>query len=107
MFQVTPEELERRRTELEQQLREQQDRRFVFVQPRVDMRALQPRERAPLSDADRRAETREAPPTASNPLPFARGNSSERVEEQNNERAAGDPNPDQPTLQPQPESQEA
>jgi TonB family protein len=107
MFQVSPEEQARRRAELERQLRERQDERFVFVQPRIDMRALQPRERAPLSDADRRAQTREAPPVASNTQPFARGNSSERVEEQTSERAAGDPNPEQPTLQPQPESQEA
>ena len=107
MFQVSPEELARRRAALEQALREQQDRRFVFVQPRVDMKALQPPERAPLSDADRRAQTRETAPNANNPLPLARGNSSERVEEQNNERAAGEQNQNQPTLQPQPETQEA
>ncbi len=107
MFQVTPEELARRRAELERQLRAQQDQRFVFVQPRIDMKALKPPERAPLSDEDRRAQTRETPPNAANPLPFTRGNSSERVEEQNNERAAGEQNQNQPTLQPQPESQEA
>jgi len=107
MFQVTPEELARRRAALEQALREQQDRRFVFVQPRVDMKALQPPERAPLSDADRRAQTRETAPNANNPLPFVRGNSSERAEAQNNERAAGEQNQNQPTLQPQPETQEA
>jgi TonB family protein len=107
MFQVTPEELARRSAELERQLRAQQDQRFVFVQPRIDMKALKPPERAPLSDEDRRAQTRETPPNAINPLPFTRGNSSERVEQQNNERAAGEPNQNQPTLQPQPESQEA
>jgi TonB family protein len=107
MFQVTPEELARRRAELERQLRAQQDQRFVFVQPRIDMKALKPPERAPLSDEDRRAQTRETPPNATNPLPFTRGNSSERVEQQNNERAAGEQNQNQPTLQPQPESQEA
>jgi TonB family protein len=107
MFQVTPEELARRRAELERELREQQDQRFVFVQPRIDMKAVQPPERAPLSDADRRAQTRETAPNANNPLPLARGNSTERVEEQNNERAAGEQNQNQPTLQPQPESQEA
>ena len=47
IFQVSPEELARRRAELEQRLREQQNQRFVFVQPRVDMKALQPPERAP------------------------------------------------------------
>jgi TonB family protein len=107
MFQVSPEELARRRAELEQKLREQADQRFVFVQPRIDMRAIQPPERAPLSDADRLAQTREKPPNATNPMPLARGNSSERVEEQNNERLAGEQNQNQPTLEPQPESQEA
>jgi len=107
MFQVSPEELARRRAEFERKLREEADQRFVFVQPRIDMKSLQPPERAPLSDADRRAQTRETPPTASNPAPFARGNSPEQVEEQNNQRAAGEQNQNQPTLQPQPESQEA
>src|SRR5438045_7988148 len=107
MFQVTPEELARRRAALEQALRAQQDQRFVFVQPRIDMKALQPPSRAPLSDEDRRAQTRETPPNATNPLPFTRGNSSERVEQQNNERAAGETNQNQPTLQRQPESHDA
>lgn len=107
IFQVSPEELARRRAEFEQKLREQADRRFVFVQPRVEMKALQPPDRAPLSDIDRRAQTREAPPQPKNTEAFARGNSPERVEEQNNERAAGEPNQNQPTLQPQPDSQQA
>ena len=107
MFQVSPEELARRRAEFERKLREQADQRFVFVQPRIDMKALQPPERAPLSDADRRAQTRETAPRPNNPAPFARGNSPEQVEEQNNQRAAGEQNQNQPTLQPQPESQEA
>jgi TonB family protein len=107
MFQVSPEELARRRAEFEQKLREQANQRFVFVQPRVDMKALQPPQRAPLSDLDRRAQTRETPPQPRNTEAFSRGNSSERIEAQNNERAAGDPNQNQPTLQPQPESQQA
>jgi len=107
MFQVSPEELAQRRAEFERKLREQADQRFVFVQPRVDLKALQPPERAPLSDADRRAQTRETPPAATNPAPFARGNSPEQLEEQTAERAAGEQNQNQPTLQPQPESQEA
>jgi TonB family protein len=107
MFQVSPEELARRRAEFERELRERQDQRFVFVQPRIDMKALQPPERAPLSDEDRRAQTREAPPKPTNTAPFARGNTPEEVEAQNNERAAGEQNQNQPTLQPQPESQQA
>ena len=107
MFQVSPEELAQRRADFERKMREQADQRFVFVQPRIDMKAVQPPERAPLSDADRRAQTRETPPAASNPAPFARGNSAEQIEEQNAERPAGEQNQNQPTLQPQPESQEA
>jgi TonB family protein len=106
IFQVSPEELARRRAEFERKLREQQDQRFVFVQPLIDMKAKPP-QRAPLSDADRRAQTREAPPKPTNVEPFARGNTREQIEAQNNERAAGEQNQNQPTLQPQPESQEA
>ncbi len=68
---------------------------------------MRPPERAPSSDADRLAQSREKPPTANNPLPFSRGNSSERVEEANREVARGEENQNPPTLQPQPESQEA
>ena len=104
IFQVSPEELARRQAALE---RAQQSRTFVFVQPRVDLKALKPPEQAPLSDADRLAQSREKPPTLSNPLPLSRGNSSERTEEANREQARGEENQNPPTLQPQPESQEA
>lgn len=63
--------------------------RFVFVQPRVDMPAERPPDRAELSDLDRRAQTPELPPVPTNPLPFARGNSSERVEAAPELRARG------------------
>jgi TonB family protein len=105
MFQVSPEELARRRAALE--ARAQQNRTFVFVQPRVDLKALKPPEQAPPSDADRLAQSREKAPTLSNPLPFSRGNSSGRTEEANREQARGEENKNPPTLQPQPESQEA
>ena len=107
IFQVSPEELARRRAALQEQLRARQDPTFVFVQPRVDLKALRPPERAPSSDADRLAQSREKPPTANNPLPFLRGNSSERAEEAEREVARGEENQNPPTLQPQPESQEA
>lgn len=72
------EELERAR-ELER-LTEQENARFVFVQPRVDLRAERPPERAELSDIDRRAATVERAPNPTNSLPFSRGNSAERIE---------------------------
>lgn len=76
---------ERRQQELEEQRalemeRARENPRFVFVQPRVDMEAPAPPERAELSDIDRRARTVERAPKPTNPLPFARGNSSERID---------------------------
>lgn len=63
--------------------------RFVFVQPKIDIPAPKPPDRAELSDVDRQARALERPPVIDNPLPFARGNSSERVEARNEERARG------------------
>jgi TonB family protein len=63
-------------------LRQQQrdERRFVFVQPRVDLSALKPPERAEASDKDRRARSPESAKRPTNPLPLSRGNTPERVE---------------------------
>jgi len=63
-----------------QQQREGEQARFVFVQPRVDLEALRPPPRAELSDKDRVAQAPERVENPTNPLPFARGNSAERVE---------------------------
>ncbi|MGE0040197.1 MAG: TonB family protein [Vicinamibacterales bacterium] len=85
---------------------------FVFVQPQLDLKAEQPKPNAAPSDQDRVARAPEPPPPdASNPLPFARGNSAERVEAAPNVRARGngpapDPAPESPSAreaQPQPE----
>ena len=54
--------------------------RFVFVQPRNDLTALKAPPRAENSDKDRAARAPERAPTPTNPLPFSRGNSPERVE---------------------------
>ncbi len=65
---------------LEQQ-RERDQARFVFVQPRLEMpptRPLSPR--AEPSDRDRNAMTRERAPNPTNPLPFSRGNTPEKVD---------------------------
>lgn len=66
---------------LAQQQRQQQPR-FVFVQPRVDMRAERPRDTASLADQDRVAQTMERAPNATNSQPLSRGNSLEFVERQ-------------------------
>jgi TonB family protein len=107
IFQVSPEELARRQAEMEERLRQQEPTRFVFVQPRVDLKTLTPPPRAPLSDADRLARSSVPPKAANNPEPFARGNTSDRVEEAERQVARGEENSNPPTLQPQPESQEA
>jgi TonB family protein len=64
-------------------LAEQRQRqpRFVFIQPRAEMpppRMVPPR--AVLSDRDRAAQAPERSPNPSNPLPFSRGNTTERVD---------------------------
>lgn len=58
-----------------------EERRFVFVQPRVDLEALRPQARAPLSDLDREAATRERAPEPRNRQPRSRGNTPEYVEQ--------------------------
>jgi TonB family protein len=67
-----------RKQELEQR---REAARFVFMQPRVDIKSLKPPPpRSELSDIDRRARTVERAPNPTNSMPFARGNTSERIE---------------------------
>lgn len=63
--------------------------RFVFVQPRVDLPALKPPPRAENSDKDREAKSPRRAPNPTNPLPFSRGNTPERVEAQPSQAARG------------------
>ena len=77
-------EAELQRLQAEQQQKEierqRESARFVFVQPRVDIQAKKPPLRADLSDIDRQARTVERAPNPTNNMPFARGNTSERIE---------------------------
>jgi TonB family protein len=76
---------------------------FVFVQPRVDLEAPRPRERTEASDKNRVARAERAP-APSNPLPYSRGNSSNRVETVPEERAKGEgPEPEPTTTPPAPD----
>ena len=101
LFEVGPEALEARQQELlRQQEQERAERRFVFVQPRVDMEALRPPPRAELSDADRQAQARQRAVEPQNPLPFSQGNSSERAEATQAERARGPETSIKPDTQP-------
>ena len=82
-----------------QQARE--NARFVFVQPKVDIQAPTPPKVAELSDIDRRARTVERAPNPTNPLPFSRGNSPERIESAEPTPPAPQPSaPEEPSPQP-------
>ncbi len=102
-------ELEAKRQQAleEQRLRELQhekeNRQFVFVQPRVDLQAKKPPPRADLSDIDRQARTTERAPKPTNPLPFARGNTSERIEAAAPAEARRTAPPQPEPAQPQPD----
>src|SRR4029079_2340313 len=69
--------------------------RFVFVDPRVDLKALKPPERAEPSDQDREKRSPERAKEPSSPLPFSRGNAHARFEEMDRDTArGGEPTPD-------------
>jgi TonB family protein len=63
--------------------------RFVFVQPRVDLPPLRKPDRVEMSDVDRSARSPEKTPSLTNPLPSARGNSTERTESTPEEKMRG------------------
>jgi TonB family protein len=58
----------------------EENTRFVFMDPKVDLEALRAPARAPNSDKNRVASAPEVAPKPDNPLPFSRGNTPERVE---------------------------
>lgn len=106
IFQPSPEDLQRRQAELQAALaRQRENRTFVFVRPKVDMEAKKAPERGELSDKDRVAQAPAAPPKATNPLPYAKGTTTERQEE--SKVARGVPNePPQPEASPNPSAQQ-
>jgi TonB family protein len=109
VFEPSAEELEAQRERLRQlQERQREEQRFVFVAPRVDLEALQPKPTAPLSDLDRRAQAPQRAEQPKNPLPFSRGNSFERTESAEDERKQGPETevpPNEQPPRPQPEEQ--
>lgn len=58
----------------------EQSPRFVFMAPKVDVSKLQLKPNVDASDQDRVASSIERPPDPKDSLPFARGNTPERVE---------------------------
>ena len=114
LFEVDAEALKARQAAiLAARAQNSQPERFVFVDPKVDLRALKPPERAEASDQDREARTVERPRNPANTLPFSRGNTRERVEQRAQDAARGQgPQPDpaagqqaraEPTSPPAPE----
>ena len=99
----------------EQMQKQQENARFVFMAPKVEMKAPPPK-RAELSDLDRQASAPERALKPENPLPFSRGNSPERVDEVTGPRerpapaspppAAGEPESSRSTI-PLPEAPNA
>lgn len=72
-----------------QQQRLEDQARFVFVQPKVDQPAAKPPARAEFSDIDREARSPKRAEHPTNPLPYSRGNSADRVEALREEAARG------------------
>lgn len=68
----------------------EEEARFVFVQPRVELPAPEPPPVAELSDVDRQAQDPEMAALSDNALPFSLGNSSERILEVPDEDAASE-----------------
>jgi len=65
---------------LQAQAEQPEHSQFVFVAPRRDIEALKAPPRAEPSDKDRIAQAPEKAPKPTNPLPFSRGNTPERVD---------------------------
>jgi TonB family protein len=95
IFPPDPNKARERLLALQEKLERREPERFVFVQPREDVKAPKPPPRAEASDQDREARTRQRAERPANPLPFSRGNSPERVEQMAPEIARGrGPEPD-------------
>ncbi len=75
---ASQQDMQKRVAEEIQRLRE--NARFVFMAPRADIQAPKPPMVAELSDLDRRASALERARDPMNTLPFARGNSPERID---------------------------
>jgi TonB family protein len=68
---------------------------FVFVQPRLERPVAKAPDRAVPSDLNRAAMSPEKAPKPTNPLPYSRGNTPERVDEPPKQTARGEgPQPD-------------
>jgi TonB family protein len=99
-----PQDIEAMRARMLAQQQRLQDARFVFVQPKLDRPAAKPPDRGEFSDIDREARSPKRAEHPTNPLPYSRGNSPERVQTERQEAARGrGPQPD-PAAGKQPQS---
>jgi TonB family protein len=73
-----------------QQQPRQDQPRFVFMQPKVDLPPTHQPDRVEMSDVDRSARSPEKTPALTNPLPSAKGNSTERTEASPEEKMRGE-----------------
>lgn len=106
-FEEDIEELKAKQLAELKQRQEDSRTRFVFVQPKIDLPAQRPPERAELSDQDRQATSPQQAPKPANAMPFSRGNSPERVEQSRPEVARGQgPTPDPQSGQQAPAQQQ-
>ena len=80
----------------QQRPREDQPR-FVFMEPRVELPPQRQPDRVEMSDLDRSARSPEKAPELTNPLPSAKGNSSERTEAAPEEKMRGEGPAPQPS----------
>jgi TonB family protein len=74
-----------RQAEIAKQLDMQQNQdqaRFVYVVPKMDLQAKRPPQRAEMSDKDRLAQAVKQAPNPKNMLPFSLGNTTDRTEAQ-------------------------
>jgi TonB family protein len=95
--QIFPEDLQAARARLlaAQERRQAEQPTFVFVQPKLDRPAPKAPDRAEFSDIDRQAQSPKRAERPDNPMPYARGNSRERVEATREQAARGrGPQPD-------------
>jgi TonB family protein len=81
--------------------------RFVFMQPRVDKPAPRPPARGEASDKDRIARAPERSRKPTDPLPFSRGNSPERVESLDQQAMRGRGPEPEPIERPQDDQRQA
>jgi TonB family protein len=90
LFTMDMDAIRQRQEQAEQQARNSNERtQFVFVQPRLDLKAEKPPERAEPSDQDRQAASPKPVPQPRNPLPYSEGNTRDRVERSQEQLARG------------------